>query len=229
MTASNHAARAAILRKIKACLRLAASSNAHEAAAALRQAQAMMAKHGVEAAEVSGVGEAEALTRARGAEPSRSICSLAQLCARGFGARIVIEANYGRTVMRFYGMDGAAEISAYAFTVLRHQLDRDRLKHIARVRKRGNREARGETFANAWVCAVAGLFPGVEVEETKRLAIAELIRLRHPHTETTSGRDLTKHGKASDSDAWAGHRAGKQAHLHRGVHGHASPALEHAP
>jgi len=221
--------RQSILRKIKACLRLAASSNANEAAAALRQAQAMMAKHGVDAVEVSGVGEAEALTRSRGAEPARSICLLAQVCARGFGAHIVIVTDYGRTAVRFYGVDGAAEVAAYAFTVLRRQLDCDRLKHVARVRKRGNREARGETFAHAWVCAVAGLFPGVAMDEAKRLAIRELIRLRHPVTDTCSGRDLTKHGKASDDDAWAGHRAGKNAQLNRGVKGEAAVALEHLP
>lgn len=221
--------REAILRKIKACLRLAASSNANEAAAALRQAQAMMAKHGVDTAELSDVGEAEVLTRARGADPVRSICLLANLCAKGFGAEIVIVTDYGRTAMRFYGVDGAAEIAAYAFTVLRRQLDRDRLKHVARVRKRGNREARGETFAYGWVCAVAGLFPGVEIDEPKRLAIKTRIRLSHPCCDTTSGRDLTKHGRASENDAWAGHRAGKNAQLNRGVKGGAPAALEHLP
>jgi len=39
--------RDAILRKVKACPRLAASSNPNEAAAALRQAQAMMRAHGI--------------------------------------------------------------------------------------------------------------------------------------------------------------------------------------
>lgn len=37
-----------IMRRIKACLRLAKSDNENEAAAALRQAQALMKKHGIE-------------------------------------------------------------------------------------------------------------------------------------------------------------------------------------
>lgn len=55
-----------ILRKIKACLRLAASSNPNEAASALRQAQAMMRAHGITHAEALNVDMAEVDTRYRG-------------------------------------------------------------------------------------------------------------------------------------------------------------------
>jgi len=223
--------RAAILRKVKACLRLAASSNPNEAAAALRQAQAMMKAHGINHAEAMGVDEAEVSTRARGAEPARSVMFLATLAANGFGARFIVYRekgwNSGSTVIRFYGCDGAAEIAAFAFTVLRRQTDADRLKHIIRVRKRGNREARGEVFALAWVNAVAHLFPGGEVTDEKKLAIDALIRVRYPYAGTSSGRDLTTRGKAKDDDAWAGHLAGKAAKLHRGVNGSGQRALEH--
>ncbi|MGN6229139.1 MAG: DUF7168 domain-containing protein [Dyella sp.] len=220
-----------ILRKVKACLRLAASSNPNEAAAALRQAQAMMRAHGISHAEAMDVDEAEVNTRARGAEPARSVLLLAVLAADGFGARTIVcrEKSWdgASTVIRFYGCDGAAEIAAFAFTVLRRQMDADRLKHIARVRKRGNREARGEVFAMAWVNAVAHLFPDAQIAEAKRLAIDELMRVRYPDAGTSSGRDLTKRGKSSDDDAWAGHRAGKAAKLHRGVNGSSQRTLEH--
>ena len=43
--------RAQALRRIRACLRLSASSEPHEAAAALRQAQALMREYGVTASE----------------------------------------------------------------------------------------------------------------------------------------------------------------------------------
>ncbi|MGB3749409.1 MAG: DUF2786 domain-containing protein [Rhodanobacter sp.] len=221
-----------ILRKVKACLRLAASSNPNEAAAALRQAQAMMRAHGITHAEAMDVDEAEVNTRARGAEPARSLLLLAVLAADGFGARMIVcrekSWNSGSTVIRYYGCDGAAEIAAFAFTVLRRQMDADRLKHIARVRKRGNREARGEVFALAWANAVAHLFPDAEVADAKRLAIDDVMRLRYPDAGTSSGRDLTKRGKTRDDDAWAGHEAGKNAKLHRGVNGASQRQLEHA-
>lgn len=192
----------------------------------------MMREHGISHAEALGVEEAEVKTRARGAELARSVLLLARLCGDGFGARLMISRvsgwNSGSTVIRFYGCDGAAEIAAFAFTVLRRQMDADRLKHIARVRKRGNREARGEVFALAWVHAVAHLFPEAEVPEAKRLAIEEMFRARYPGAGSTTGRDLTKHGKVKDDDAWAGHEAGKNARLHRGVNGAGQRALEHA-
>lgn len=218
-----------ILRKVKACLRLAASSNPHEAAAALRQAQAMMRAHGITHTEAMDVDEAEVNTRARGAELARSVMWLASLAADGFGARLIVVCekgwNSGSTVIRFYGCDGAAEVAAFAFTVLRRHMDADRLKHITRVRKRGNREARGEVFALAWVNAVAHLFPDAEVVDAKRLAIDDVMRARYPDAGTSSGRDLTTRGKTRDDDVWAGHMAGKNARLHRGMKGSAPKAL----
>lgn len=107
-----------ILRKVKACLRLAASSNPNEAAAALRQAQAMMRAHGISHAEAMDVDEAEVGTRCRGAMPPVSICSLAQLVADGFGSRFIVcngaDPRVASTVIRFYGCDGNAEVSAGA-------------------------------------------------------------------------------------------------------------------
>ncbi|WP_424682948.1 DUF7168 domain-containing protein [Frateuria sp. YIM B11624] len=219
--------RAAILRKIKACLRLAASPNANEAAAALRQAQAMMAAYGISHAEATDVREAEVGTRCRGANPTQSLSFLVSVVAGGFGAQALFVRTWGKTVIRFHGTDGAAEIAAYAFTVLRRQMDADRLKHIARVRKRGNREARGETFALAWVSAIYHLFPKAELAEEKRKAIEDLVRLRYPDATTGTTRDLTTKGKANDNDAEAGYLAGKAAQLHRAMKGTSPRALEH--
>lgn len=222
--------RAAILRKVKACLRLAASSNPNEAAAALRQAQAMMRAHGITHAEAMDVDEADVNTRNRGLMPPVSICRLATLVADGFGARMIICAEQtfrgSATFIRFYGTDGAAEIAAYAFTVLRRQLDASRLKHIARIRKRGNRDARGEVFARAFVFAVAALFPAATVAEDKRLAVDQVFKQRYPNSTTGSGRDLTTRGKHTENDAVAGYVAGKSAKLARAVNGASQRALE---
>ena len=48
--------RAKLLSKIEKCLRLSKSSEPHEAAAALRQAQKMMELHGISEAELGAVG-----------------------------------------------------------------------------------------------------------------------------------------------------------------------------
>lgn len=223
--------RAAILRKVKACLRLAASSNPNEAAAALRQAQAMMRAHGITHAEAMDVDEAEVNTRNRGQMPPISICRLAQLVADGFGSRMIVctegFTGAGHTFIRFYGTDGAAEITAYAFTVLRRQLDASRLKHVARIRKRGNRDARGEVFARAFVFAVQDLFPAATVADDKRLAVDQVFKQRYPESTTGAGRDLTTRGKHTENDAVAGYVAGKSARLARAVQGTSQRALEH--
>lgn len=221
--------RATAVRKVRTCLRLAASSNPHEAAAALRQAKALMAQFGIGHAEAMNVDEADAPTRARGAEVPTSILMLATICCRGFGARNVQVQMHGRTVFRFFGIDGVATITAYAFTVLRRQMDADRLKHISRIRKRVNREARGETFALAWVFAIKDLFPAVTLNEAHTALLGEAIRLRFPDVEQgTGGRDLT-HGrkvgsKLAESDMLAGYHKGKAARLHSGVTGSGAPA-----
>lgn len=221
--------RTTALRKVRTCLRLAASSNPHEAAAALRQAKALMAQFGIGHAEAMNVDEAEAPTRARGAEVPTSILMLALICSRGFGARYVHVQLDGRTVLRFYGVDGVADVAAYAFTVLRRQMDADRLKHVSRVRKRANREARGENFALAWVYAIKENFPAVTPSEAHTALLEETIRLRYPTaTKGSSGRDLTSRRKVgsqlTESDWVAGYCKGRDARLHTGVTGSTTDA-----
>lgn len=216
--------RSTALRRVRSCLRLAASSNPHEAAAALRQAKVLMAQYGIGHTEAMNVDEAEAPTRARGAEVPTSILLLATICSRGFGARYVHVQMDGRTVLRFYGIDGVADIAAYAFTVLRRQMDADRLKHVSRVRKRVNREARGENFALAWVYAIKENFPAVAPSEAHVALLEETMRLRYPTaTKSTGGRDLTSRKKVGsqllESDWVAGYRKGRDARLHAGVTG----------
>lgn len=220
--------RQSILRKIKACLRLAASSNPNEAGVALRQAQTMMAKYGVRHDEISDIGEAEVSSRFRGVMPPKSVGALATICAEGFGADLMVVCGLS-TVFRFCGHDGAAEIAAYAFTVLRRQLEADKRRHIARVRKRANREARGEVFALAWVAAVSRQLPKAALSEARQLELDEYIRLRYPQAVSAQGRDLTTRGKHSHDDALAGHVAGLNAKLHQGVSGGVTRGLEKLP
>lgn len=69
------------LRKVRACLRLAASSNPNEAASAMRQAQALMNKYGLtpDDADAAEVLQADATTRSRGGDLPGSVLDLAAL------------------------------------------------------------------------------------------------------------------------------------------------------
>lgn len=73
------------LSKIKKCLALAQSSNPHEAAAAMRQAQKLMAEHNVTETDVSLADVAEAVAPARLNALTNWEAMLSGLIAQAFG------------------------------------------------------------------------------------------------------------------------------------------------
>lgn len=227
------------LRKVLACLRRAKSSNPNEAAIALRQAKAMMAQYGLtdDDAVAAEISEAVAGTRCRGAEVPRSMLLLADVVAEGYRCRIVVsrERYYdescrlsGKTVIKFFGYGADAQVAAYAFTVLNRQLTADKAKHTSRIRKRANKERRGEEFAFGWIHAIRALFPAEQLEAEHIVAISAAIRTRVGETSTTTGREVGKHGRANPNDIEAGYAAGKGARLHNGIEGAAQRQLERA-
>jgi hypothetical protein len=216
----------AAIRKVLACLHMAESSNPHEAACALRQARAMMEKYGLnnDAILAAQIHVVEAKTRHAGAVPPQSICALANLIADGFRCHIIIHRvqafdGRGKTSIVFHGAGADARIAAYAFDVLRRQMASDRLKHIRRVRKRANRERRGEEFALGWINGIYHLFPKAELPDGRERALLASMKAHHGDCDTVSARDLTTRGRANDSDQFAGYNAGRIAKLHAGLDG----------
>lgn len=220
------------VRKILRCLRLAASSNPNEAATALRQARSMMDMHGLTEADAyaSEIHEADAPTRCRGATPTRSLMYLISVIEDGFRcASVIVRAvglrGEGRTTIRFYGAGSEAQIAAYAFTVLRRQLEADKAKHTARIRKRVNKESRGEAFALGWVCAIARQFPKAEISDDRVVAI-ETKKALLGEMSKVSGREIAKAGASSTHDRVAGYYAGSRARVNAGLGESAQRKLE---
>lgn len=223
------------LRKVLRCLRLAASSNPHEAAAALRQARALMDEHGLTEADAyaSEIHEAEAPTRCRGAVPPQSLMFLIGVVSDGFRCDVVIWRvgswlEKSHTTVKFYGAAADAEVAAYAFTVLRRQLEADKAKHTRRIRKRSNKEARGEEFAIGWVSAVARQFPKAELSDERKAAIDAAIASKNTNLTEQAGREIAKHGKASWHDREAGYDAGSRARVNPGVSESTQRKLEYS-
>ena len=214
------------LRKIRACLRLAGSSNPNEAAAALRQARVLMEQFGVDEhdAAAAEIGDCVAPTRFRGGLLPKSILMLAHLVASGYRCSFVQVRELGvpeiglagKTKLQFFGAGADPEVAVYAFTVLRRQLDADRRKHTSRIRKPANRERRGEEFARGWLIAVQALFPSAEMPEGRELAIARAVATRLGETTTVAGKELRK-GRSSENDRVAGFIAGSGARLNQGI------------
>lgn len=163
-----------ILNKIKKCLALAGSSNANEAATALRQAHALMAKYGIAAEDVAMAEIGESAT------PSRTIARekpaqwegwLVSIVAQAFSCEVMIQKRYsphpklkfeGQFV--FVGLAHHAEVAAYTANVLVRKCKSARQKWIsanlsgvAQSRPGGKRlmTQMGDRFAEGWVDAIA--------------------------------------------------------------------------
>lgn len=215
--------REAALRKILACLRLARSSNPNEAAAALRQALALMEKYGLteDDALASEIRNCGAPTGFRGGLVPQSLVALAVIVADCYRCKPVISTDRlaGKTTVLFYGGGADAEIAAYAYTVLQRQLRSAKAKHTARIRKRANKERRGEEFAAGWIHAVRKLLPDARPAGELELTIDRAIAASGGDLTKTTGRAISKAGRASADDFHHGHAAGKNAQLHSGVAG----------
>ena len=166
-----------ILGKIKKCLALAGSSNPNEAATALRQAHALMEKHGVSAHEIkmADIGEARAESKTMSRDkPAHWETRLAALVGRAFGCQIMIQRmelpkglghiNEGSFV--FVGLKQQAEVAAYTATVLirkckaaRQQWLSENLAGLGRGIKGGKAKMTrmGDMFAEGWVESISKL------------------------------------------------------------------------
>lgn len=170
-----------ILGKIKKCLALAQSDNPNEAATALRQAQALMAQHGLttEALLMSEIGEAScsSQTMARN-KPATWEASLASLVGTTFNCKILVStmvpkavvAKNGRRVVGalnegqfiFVGPKSQVELASYTAEVLIRKCKRARAAWITATfesfkgdrRVRGHKTRLGEQFAMGWVMEI---------------------------------------------------------------------------
>ena len=169
---------AKILAKIKKCLALASSSNPNEAATAMRQARAMMDKHGVSSTEIvmADIGEASVQSRTMARDkPARWEVALAAMVGDAFGCKMMLtrtlynrgrcHANDGSYV--FVGLKQQAEIASYTASVLIRRCKTSRQKWISDqfnglstqgvpgLKRKITRM--GDAFAEGWVHSVSTL------------------------------------------------------------------------
>lgn len=118
-----------ILNKINKCLKLSKSSEPHEAAAALRQAQKMMAAHSVSEGEILGV-EVQSLQIITPEAYKRKLpMYMSYLCAviiKSFDVHVLIECGWvngkPRLAIRYFGQQGKPDLAVYAHEVMFRQL-----------------------------------------------------------------------------------------------------------
>lgn len=216
------------LQKVLKCLRLAKSANEHEAAAALRQAQKLMAEYGITDADLLAAEAGEARSPSRATEqPVSWEVRLCNLVADAFGCMAIF--SHGsrlwerRAEWVFVGCGASPEIASFAFEVLLRQARKARTEHIAKHLRRcgpSSKTRRGDLFSAGWVAGVADKVERFARNERVEGAIEAYVAAKFGQTTSTkvaaryANRSLT-HREAGD---WsAGHSRGTEAQLQHGV------------
>ena len=225
-----------ILDKIKKCLRLAKSSNANEAATALRQAQLLMEKHGVSTDDVTlcDVGFHTA-SSGNGKTTPMHMAILIDMVCMAFGTKAVVEHRldfYGawKRHVKFIGVGSAAEVSGYAFEVLYRQLNRDRNAYLKTLNKRlirATKVRRADIYCQAWVTAVSRQVTRHSNTEQEDKAIELFKKQSYKKLDETKPLDRSKKMRRNDDQAyWDGRRDGNKVQFHQGVSGSKQKAIQ---
>lgn len=219
-----------ILRKIKHCLGLSKSSNENEAAMALRQAHALMAKYNISMDDIAlaDIAESKAETSAS-KKPLQYQANLAHLVAHIFGCDYYIAGKYDLDKFKvkydwvFVGVDMYAEIASYAFDVLSRQLKsarREYIKtHLGRVRLAKNKNARADLFCHGWVDSVEKLIRNLVPPTVNRDLIVQKMNTKNLTTGKALDRVSNSKATATTNDYHNGRLEGKNAQLHNTMHG----------
>ncbi|MFM4022187.1 DUF2786 domain-containing protein [Klebsiella variicola] len=232
------------LAKIKKLLNLARrSSNSHEAATALNQAQALMRKHKLSQNDVDLM---DITSKASKGAPShaqsipRYMTFLVQLICRAMGVncyysfqRNFMNGQKQNTVI-FFGPDERPEIAAYAFDVLSRQMVKARRTFIGSLRKNikpATKTARADQFCEGWAEGAYQAIESFVVTETEKTLMANFLAKLKKEQDLS---DLTpreaKKCRGDQDAAEAGFNEGLKARLNHGVSGKDSAlSLEYKP
>ncbi len=221
---------ARVLVKIKKCLKLSASSNANEAAIALRQAQAMMAEYNISmddviAAEVSSSYAKSSVKT----NPSDWESYLAKAVAKAFGCEVLFNIDwFGKPgSWLFIGVGSSPELACYTYQVLSRQLKKCRSVytkiHLKRC-KPATQKTRTNLYCCSWVVAATKKISAMVPDEATTSAIAAYIDKNYsyltPLTPRSNKAPLRRN--LTYKDAEAGFLDGKSATLNRGMGGDAA-------
>jgi hypothetical protein len=221
--------RTAALQKIKKCLALAASSNPHEAAAAMRQAQKLMAQFQISEIDVSLADVSETTVKAKNLKLVDWELFLAQTVAKAFDCRVYgsLSSSYNANarLLRerryiFAGVGPASEVAAYAFSVLSRQCAKDRKSHMAaqpKNCKKATVTARGDAYAKGWVWGVRDALVVFAGSNDNQDAIDRYLDSKYGDIEVAESTNRAKGKNVKRADWFDGQQAGSNVRLDRGI------------
>lgn len=225
------------LSKIKKCLALGRSTEPHEAASAMRQAQKLMAEFNVGDQELSMIDVKEVRIQATSTAANLWEVHLVMVIAEAFGCEhfgsVTGEYNSAANYVRkrfyvFVGLDAAPTVAGYAYQVLSRQCAKARLAHIRMQPKNCKpitKTARGDAFAAGWTMAVSGLIERFASPAANTALLMAYVVSKHPELKSGKTRDTAKGRKLDSGHRYAGYKAGKTAQLDRGIGGRAEQGV----
>jgi hypothetical protein len=221
------------LDKIRKCLALSKSAQPHEAGAALRQAQKLMALFGIDGEDLDLAQICHHAKEVPKGALSAWQAQLAHLVGDAFGCghlwargqAYLPDFSVRRTrEVIFYGPDASADLACYTWDVLLRQCIRARAEHIMgqpAACKRATLTARGDRFALGWVAGVRQVVERMSqggADAANRQRLLEVYSQRtwpQAGTVKPTRRDI---GRNVRPDDWHhGAKAGAAADLRRGV------------
>lgn len=221
-----------LLEKIQKCMRLSKSSEPHEAAAAMRQAQKLMEHHQVSDSELLGM-EVKSVHICTPSPYKRKTplhyTYLIAIVRKAFGVEAVMEASqyynkkgYARMHLgvRYFGIGGRADMAAYAHEVIFRQLmtgwAQYKKAHPEAVGERGGRMG----WMVGWLQAVRSTVMEFAGEDDEGL-VRKAIESKYP----TLGKGKTNNMALSGRTQVAGREAAAGFSIHRPMTGQAQKRL----
>lgn len=150
-----------IISKIEKCLRLSKSSEPHEAAAALRQAQKLMQQYQI--TEDDLVGNKVHSTLVITTEPAQDripmyLVYLYNLVIRACGVDVVLErpvhGKGHRLAFRYFAVSQRSQLAAHAHVVCTRAMDKDWRAHLAKHPELYDARGARAGFRIGWILAV---------------------------------------------------------------------------
>lgn len=220
--------RAKALEKIQKCLALGKSPNEHEAAAAMRQAQALMRNFEVSERELDIMGfNSETVQTAiqAGKKIPITLANIVTLMRRAFGVTVVYERVKLRTdynfAVSYIGREDRVMLAGYAHTVVARAVEQSWQKHLKeRPWLKGQVGSRAGFYAG-WVMGVQEKIEAFAMSDEDKKG-AELFIEHHYGALEDAVRSKTK---IDSHTARAGLAASKEFSLHRPVNGAAAPEI----
>lgn len=215
------------LAKIKKCLALSRSANAHEAGVALRQAQALMRDFAIDETDLQLSDVHEHGRRCPCVATNLWEVELGNMVAEAFGCATfsVIDHKLIGTEFRkrrdrlFVGVGASAEVACYAYDVLARQLVVARLRHISLQRrcKPVTKTARGDEYARGWVLGAQRVVDRLAGNAKQQALIEQYLQRAHPGLRKVDARNSAVGRNVRVDDAANGIIDGRNARLDRGL------------